>query len=234
MTRRLLALLLLSVIPAAAGAANRTYIITDFDSLRLEAPIDVAVETGRGISARGEGDGDVLERVELDVSARVLSIRLKSSPYEGRKSATSGMTRLVLTVPALRRIQLSGAGALRAKGLDRARAEILSAGSGSIAVTDIDSDTLNVALVGSGSVALAGKAKSVVMRVSGAGALDAKALSASDLDLRLDGAAAVAVKADRVAKIVAAGPGSILVGGKAACTVNHSGSGAVSCGGSSY
>ncbi len=215
-------------------AGTRSYIVTDFDSLRLEAPIDVAVETGRGISAKGEGNTDLLERIDLAVSARVLTIRLKPSPFAGNRDSAAGTTRLTITVPALRRIQLDGAGSLRAKGLDRARAEVSSAGSGSLAVSGIESDILAVAQLGSGSVTLAGKAKSVVMRVSGAGALEAKALAASDLDIGLDGAATVSTTADRAAKIRAAGPGTVVVEGKAACTVTRTGSGTVNCGGKSY
>lgn len=236
LTRPLLRGLLIGcvlLVPGAASAATRTYIVTDFDSVRLDAPVDVTVETGRGVSARGEGDRDLLERVDLSVSARILTIRLKPSPYEGRKG-DSGVAHLALTVPALRRIQLSGAGSLQAKGLDRGRAEIASAGSGSLTVTGIDSDVLTVAQLGSGSVTLAGKAKSAVIQVSGTGSIDAKALAAADLDVRLDGAATIGATAARAAKIFAAGAGSIDVGGKAACTVSHAGSGRVNCGGRSF
>jgi len=220
--------------PADAQAATRSYIVTDFDSLRVDAPIDVSVETGRGISARGEGDRDVLERIDLTVSARVLTVRLKPSAYEGRRGAAAGSARLSLTVPGLRRVQLTGAGSLRATGLDRGRAEILAAGSGSLTIGGVDSDVLDVTQLGSGSLVLAGKARNVVLRVSGAGSLDAAALAAADLDLRLDGPASVAARADRAARIVTIGPGSVTIAGKGACIVNHAGSGTVSCGGTSY
>jgi len=229
---RLLALALV-LFPAAAPAATRSYIVTDFDSLRVEAPIDVMVQAGRGVTARGDGDRDVLERVDLTVSARVLTIRLKPSPYEGRRGGAA-TARLSLTVPALRRIQLTGAGSLQASGLAGSRAEIIAAGDGALSVTRVDSDVLSVTQLGSGSVALAGKVKGLTLRVSGAGALDAAALAAADLDLRLDGPASVTAQADRAARIVAVGPGSVTVAGKGACTVNHVGSGTVTCGGASY
>jgi len=222
------------LIPTGAGAATRSYIVTDFDSLRLDAPIEVTVETGRGISARGEGDREALERIDLTVSARVLTIRLRPSSFEGRRAGPAATTRLILTVPALRRIQFSGAGTLHAKGLERGTAEIVAAGSGSLFVTGVDSDGLVVTQLGSGSIMLAGKTKSVALRISGAGVVDAGALEASDLDLRLDGPASVTAKAQRAARIVAVGPGSVTVAGKGACTVNHAGSGTVQCGGADY
>ncbi len=232
-----LAALLLAVAMLAASpaqAATRGFIVTDFDSLRLEGPIDVTIDTGRGVSARGEGDADLLERLDLSVSARVLTIRLKRSPFESRRETTSGPLRLTLTAPTLRRLQLAGSGSIKARGLDKLRAEIMAAGSGSIAVSGIASDTLSVVQAGSGAIALAGAVKSLTIRVSGSGSLDAKALTAADLDLSLDGSASVDLSTDRTAKIVAAGPGSVIVTGKAACTVRHSGSGAVRCGGRSY
>lgn len=146
----------------------------------------------------------------------------------------AGTARLSLTVPALRRIQLTGAGSLQASGLAGSRAEIIAAGDGALSVTRVDSDVLSVTQLGSGSVALAGKVKGLTLRVSGAGALDAAALAAADLDLRLDGPASVTAQADRAARIVAVGPGSVTVAGKGACTVNHVGSGTVTCGGASY
>lgn len=226
--------LVMGLVPASAGAATRSYIVTDFDSVRLDAPIDVTVETGRGVSARGEGEREVLERIDLTVSARVLTIRLRPTAYEGRRAGPTSIARLNLTVPALRRIQFAGAGALHVKGLTQGKAEIVAAGSGSLSVAGIDSDAMTVTQLGSGSVALAGKARGAVLRVSGAGALEAGALDVADLDLRLDGPATVTARSQRVARVVAVGPGSVTVEGKGACTVNHAGSGTVRCGGADY
>ena len=114
----------LAVAAAPAGAATRGYIVTDFDNLRLEGPVEVFVETGRGASARGEGDADMLARVDLAVSARTLVVRLKPSPYEARRERQSGPAKLFLTAPVLRRIQLTGAGSVRARGLDKLNAEV--------------------------------------------------------------------------------------------------------------
>ena len=220
--------------PGGALAATRSYIVTDYDSLRLEAPIDIAVETGRGVSARGEGDRDLLDRIELNVSARVLTIRLKTTPFASRRGADAGMARLTLAVPALRRISVSGAGTLRATGMDRAGGEIISAGSGAVSVTGLASDRLTVAQYGSGSVTLAGRAQNVVLHVTGSGTLDAQALEAADLDLTLEGSASVEARASRAAKLVAIGAGNATVNGRGACTVRHVGSGLVRCGGQTY
>lgn len=214
-----------------ASAATRTYIVTDFDSIRVEGPLNVAVETGRGASARGEGGAASLDQVDLRVASRVLTVRLKPSPFESSRDRNAPAIRLSLTAPSLRRVQLTGAGSLNITGLDKSRAEIIASGSGSIAITAIDTDALSVVQFGAGTVSLAGKAKSVDLRVSGHGGLDARDLRAADLEIALEGAANVDAQADRSAKLVAAGPGNITITGKPACTVRRVGSGVVRCGG---
>jgi len=224
-----LALGLLTVGPVCA--ATRSYIVTDFDSIRVEGPLNIAVETRRGASARGEGGAASLDQVDLRVASRVLTVRLKPSPFESSRDRNAPAIRLSLTVPSLRRVQLTGAGSLNITGLDRSRAEIIASGSGSIAITAIDTDILSVVQFGAGSISLAGKAKSVDLRVSGHGGLDARNLRTADLEIALEGAANVEAQADRSAKLVAAGPGNITITGKPACTVRRVGSGVVRCGG---
>lgn len=229
----LIALAGMLLVPSPTLAATRTYIVTDFDSVRLEAPIAVAVQNRRGVSARGEGDRELLERVDLIVSGRVLTIRLKPSPFGGR-SAPSGGVRLFLTAPSLRRLELAGAGTLAADGLDALRGDLRSAGSGILSIRNISSDTLSVAQMGSGTIDLAGKAGKVVMRLSGSGILDATKLDAADLDLTAEGASIARARASRAARIVAIGPGLVSVEGRAACTVRHAGSGTVTCSGENF
>lgn len=232
--RGLIGLASAALLVSPVSAATRTYIVTDFDSIRVEGPLNVAIETGRGASARGEGGAASLDQVDLRVASRVLTVRLKPSPFESSRDRNAPAVRLALTVPSLRRVQLTGAGSLNITGLDKSRAEIIASGSGSIAITAIDTDILSVIQFGAGTVSLAGKAKSVDLRVAGHGGLDAKGLRAADLVIALEGAADVDAQADRSAKVVAAGPGNVTITGKPACTVRRVGSGVVRCGGDIY
>lgn len=222
---------LLSTEPAVG--ATRTYIVTDFDTVRLEAPIAVGVQTRRGVTARGEGDADLLERVELLVQGRVLTIRLKPSPFEGRKS-DNGTARLLLTTSQLKRAHLSGPGTLAVEGMAGQSAELVAAGSGALTAAGVDADTFSVALQGSASVKIAGKARKATFMSSGNGAIDASALSATDLEVTAQGNGAVQGMATRSAKVTAIGPASVSIDGRPACTVRHAGGGTVSCGGEDF
>jgi hypothetical protein len=224
--------LMLSAAPSQA--ATRNYIVTDFDTVRLEAPIAVGVQTRRGVTARGDGDADLLERIELNVQARVLTIRLKPSPFEARKSDQGLKARLLLTTQLLRRAHLAGSGTLAVDGMGGQNAEIFSTGSGALTATRVDSDVLAIAQQGSGSLTLAGKARKATIQLSGSGALDASALTVSDLDVTAEGGGAVKALATRSAKVTTIGPATVAVDGHPACTVRHAGSGAVRCAGEDY
>lgn len=236
--RRALAALLpagsLLLLPGAAQAATRTYIVTDFDSVRIEAPIAVGIETKRGVTARGDGDADFLERLDLKVSARVLTVRLKPSPFEGRRSDVGATARLFLTVPSLRSAQLAGSGTLAIEGMKALDARIVSVGSGALSVAGIDADALTVLQQGSGTLRLTGKAGKTVMQLSGSGAIDSAKLTVADLEVNAEGAGSVRTLATRSAKVVAVGAASVTVEGHPACTVRHAGSGTVNCSGEDF
>ncbi len=237
LTRRALpavaALTGMALFPAAAQAATRTYIVTDFDTVRVEAPIAVAVETRRGVTARGEGDAALLERIELSVSSRVLTVRLKRSPYETR-GGKEGEARLFLTAPALRRAQLTGAGTLAINGMGGQSAEVIAAGSGALSVAGLQGDAVTIWQQGSGTLRLAGSARKTVMQLAGAGTIDARALTSADLEVTAEGAGSLRARATRSAKVVAIGPAEVTIEGRPACTVRHAGSGRVLCGADSF
>ncbi|MBO9574383.1 MAG: DUF2807 domain-containing protein [Sphingobium sp.] len=223
-----------ALLPGAAQAATRTYIVTDFDTIRLEAPIAVAVQAKRGTTARGEGDADLLQRVDLSVSARVLTIRLKPSPFEGRRSDAGQTARIFLTVPSLRRAQLSGSGTLAIDGMGGQAAEIIAAGSGALSVVNFSGDLLSIMQQGAGATRVSGKAAKAVIQFSGSGAIDTSVLTAADLEVNAQGAGTIRALATRSAKVAALGPAVVVVDGHPACTVRHAGSGTVTCAGKDY
>ncbi|MET0248919.1 MAG: hypothetical protein ABW164_04245, partial [Sphingobium sp.] len=44
----------------AAPVSRQTYSISEFDTVRLDAPMEVVITTGKGVSAIGTGDRDTL------------------------------------------------------------------------------------------------------------------------------------------------------------------------------
>jgi len=95
------------LIATPATAATRGYTITSFDAVRIDAPVNFVVTTGAGASARAEGDQALLDRLNVNVSGRLLTISMTRA-QPGEKSG--GAATLRLSTGDLTRIVLTGGG----------------------------------------------------------------------------------------------------------------------------
>lgn len=223
--------LLLPMLAASmpAAAATQGYTITRFDSIRVDAPVRVFVATGKGVTAKGEGDRDALDRVDLQVSGNLLVIRMKPRGTDEKRGG--GPVTLRLSTDDLRRVTLTGGGSLTIDSMRGQRGDILLGGGGDITVGAVALDQIGVLLSGAGRIMLSGQAGRADMRVSGPGVLTADALVSRDARLVNEGTGSISTTASATADISAFGSGDVLVQGKAACKVKHSGAGRVLCGG---
>lgn len=223
----------MSALPPDARAATRGYSITSFDAIRVEAPVTVHLTTGKGASARAEGDADMLDRLRLDVSGRLLTIRAARTASD-RGGKSGGRATISLSTGMLDRVMLIGGGSIAIDRLAGLRAEIVSGGNGDVTVAAIAVDQLDVALAGGGKVALAGRAGTATIRVTGPGAVAAEGLHVRNATVGNEGPGSIALDAAVTAKVTASGAGDLMVTGKAACTVINRGTGRVTCGGDDY
>ena len=81
------------LLPLQAVAATRGYTITSFDAIRVDAPVEVIITTGAGASAKVDGDQSLIERLHIDVSGRLLTIRMDRA-RPGEKSGGRATVRL--------------------------------------------------------------------------------------------------------------------------------------------
>ena len=214
-----------------ATAATRGYTITSFDSIRIDAPVNIILATGRGPSARAEGDQAVLDRLHVDVSGRQLTIGMDRL-RPGEKSG--GAATLRLSTGMIDRVMLTGGGSVQIDRLKGLRGQIVLGGNGDITVSDVQLDRLDLLLAGGGRATLAGRAGVANIHVNGPGEVAAQGLRARQAEVGNDGPGSVALTGDVAVKIVASGSGDVQIDGKAACTIDHRGTGRVLCGGESY
>lgn len=220
---------------AASPVARQSYSITDFDTIRLEAPIEVTLVTGKGASANGIGDRDTLDALSLQINSRTLVVRLRDrAPLGGSGGKLRAPTRLNLTTGQLSRATVTGAGILTVDALKGASTEAALRGSGKLTIAGVDADKTNVSLFGSGTLVVTGKALAVTASLSGSGRLDAKALDARRIRIDSEGSVDAVTSARDEAVVSAAGTGSILISGSPICTVRKVGSATISCGGTTY
>ena len=219
---------ILLVLSAPAHAAERNYSVTDYDRIRLDAPVRVTVTTGRSPSARASGDQAGIDRLKIEVQGRTLVIGRNVSAWGG--SGQSGPVELKLTAHALRGATVNGSGSLAIDRLRGATLQLVVAGSGALDVTAIEADVLSLGVVGDGRATVAGTAKRADLALRGPGSLVAEALMVGDLRLAADGPGSVKAAARKSAAITSSGSGTIVVTGKLACTVRATGSAEVRCG----
>lgn len=220
-------------IPTAGRAATQGYSITSFDNVRLEAPVRVEIVTGGGVTARGEGDRDMLDRVDMQVSGRSLVVRLRRTDGSaGRKGG--GPLLLKLSTDSIARAMVMGGGILAIDRIRGQRADLGVTGDGEMKVGVLAVDRLRALMAGGGRMILAGKAGQVDIRIIGPGAIDAEALSGRDVVATNNGAGSLRLSAVTSANIVATGSGDTTVLGTPACTVKQAGSGRVACAGREY
>lgn len=210
-----------------AHAASRTYTLTSFDVIRVEAPVRVVVTTGKSVSARADGDQALLDRLRVDVSGRMLSISMERQAGSKNDSGTGTLT---LSTNDLRRIVLNGGGSIAVDRMKGQNCELIIGGSGDIAIGDVAVDRLSLSLAGSGRATLAGRAGDAALRVTGPGAVEAGALRVRQLTIDNAGPATVTASADVTARVTTTGSGQIRISGAGACTIANRGTGTVACG----
>lgn len=216
-----------------ARAASRGLIITSFDAVRVEAPVRVLIDTGRGVTARGEGPDDAFDRLSLDVSGQLLTIRLRTDGNSAPRRAAQPMT-LYLSTGMVRRVSVNGGAEVRVSGIRAQQAVLALSGTGSLIVDRLDTDQLSVLMAGAGRIGLSGRSGKAALRLLGPGLVEAEGFTARDLLLTNTGPGKVTVSASSSASITSSGSGDSLVVGPAACKVRQTGLGRVTCGGADY
>jgi hypothetical protein len=222
---RFLALLLLALASPAAAQAQRNFTITSFDRIRVEAPFDVTVTTGKAPSARAEGAAAAIDTVDLRVEGRTLIVRQRSG-WNG--AGRDVPLRLSLGTPDLRAANLVGVGRLSVDRLRGLSVVLGLAGPGQMRIGDLQADQVDLIAAGSGSVALAGTVKKARVGAEGNAIVDAAALQSDDLVLVATGSSEVRAHARRTANVTASGAAAVAMTTAVSCIRKVTGAATVS------
>lgn len=233
MTRLILALVALIAIaaPVAASADDRSYVVSNFDRVRVDAPYDVRIEVGGSSSAHATGDPRVLATLDLSVQGNTLVVRKGSNAW-GEQGKVDGPAPIVfVTMPAIRGATVLGKGKLAVTGaLRSARLDIQISGSGSIDARGIDAEDVIVTVIGDGNASLAGRTLRARLMTNGPGVIAATDLVAGDLMVRLDGPGTTTGYARYTADLTTTGMGKVAVLGNPKCRTLAPAGGPIVCG----
>ncbi|NJC04972.1 hypothetical protein GGQ97_000765 [Sphingomonas kaistensis] len=222
---RILAFLLLAAAAVPAAAAERRFTIISFDRIRMEAPFDVVLTTGKPPSAVAEGPVAALDSVDLRVEGRTLIVRQRSG-WNGEGKGVP--VRIRLGTPDLRAATLMGSGRLQIDRMTGLAATLGLAGPGQLMVADLRADRLDLLAGGSGTVALAGAVKNGRIGTEGTVVLDASALQSEELTLVATGSSELRAAARRTVNLTASGAATVTLQSPVACIQKVTGAATVS------
>lgn len=231
MVRFILALMLVAVaLPAAA--ADRVFVVTNFDRVRVDGPFDVQLNVGgNSSSSKASGDPDVLANLDIQVQGTTLVVRKGTGGWGERGRADGPAPIIVLTTPNVRGASVIGGGRLTIGGTIRGqKLDFQISGSGVMDARGIDSDELIVMLVGTGNVALAGRSGRARLQNNGSGTIAAASLLVNDLMVVLDGSGETLANARYTADVTSTGLGRVVVTGGAKCMTKAQAGGPILCG----
>lgn len=231
MLRRSLVLALIAL-AVPAQAADRSYVVTNFDRVRVDGPYSVQVEIGTGgAAASASGDDRALGDLDISVNGSTLTVRKGSQGWGERGKASGPPPVITLRTPAVRGAAVVGGARLALAGtLRTTRFDVQVTGSGTIDARGVDADDVVVTVIGNGNVALAGRTARARFSTNGGGSIAATALDAGEIVVTLEGAGDTRASARYFADLTNKGLGLIAVAGNPKCTIRGQSVGPIECG----
>lgn len=221
--------LLASADPALA--AQRKFGTVSFDSIQIDGNFTTSIVASTGAGVVADGDTEALERLDVQVNNRILTIREKRLTSDrGATNRGARPTRLTIRAVGLKGVTLNGNGQIIIAGMNQEAASFAVNGNGEIQASAVNVSSAGARIDGAGRITIAGKAQSLNAVLRGAGSMDATQFAARDLDVHASGSGKGSFSASRRAAVTADGMGLIEVTGPAACTVKNTGNGDVYCG----
>jgi hypothetical protein len=173
--------------------------VPSFNAVSISGAYDVEIVVQKEQSLEIEGDDNLLPLITTDVHGGTLDI-------DNTKSfSTKNKLRLRISVPSLNAVSTTGAS--------------------DIVISGVKSDEFNIDVSGAGSLQLSGETKTLEIKQSGAGDVDAKELHAEKVNVESSGAASADVYASEELRASVSGAGNVNYYGDPK-TVNKDASGA--------
>jgi hypothetical protein len=190
----------LFVLGAAAQAAESPRSLPPFIAINAKGAFAMTVEVGKTQSVVVSGDEKFLAALKTEVIDNELQIRLPDKTFKGNQTDP----RITITIPALSRVKVEGAG--------------------ETILNKVNTDRLDISYLGAGHLEANGKVKYLRLNAKGVGEVDTRKLQAERVDVNFEGIGDVSVYATEVLNAVAKGIGGLTYYGHPK-TVNKSVSG---------
>lgn len=222
-----------TVMPCAAFAESKSFLIGNFDELVVEGDVAVKFDNMKPPSAKAVGDSVQILALKVIRNGRVLRIRLQNDGNPSAKAAAAQPVEIVLNGRDVRKISVDGSARLDVNHVrvPNNAVTIKLNGPGQINIEKLESDRLDLALIGTGSVGIGtGQVRSARFVTNGSGKIDAPKLMLAGASLMQAGSAATHLLSKGRVDISNSGSGTITVDGEATCNIRQPGSAKILCG----
>ncbi|MBV6321543.1 GIN domain-containing protein [Duganella violaceipulchra] len=175
----------LFALSAAALAAESTRPLPSFVAINAKGAFAMTVEVGKTQSVVVSGDEQFVGALKTEVVGNELLITMPDKSFKSSKNEP----RITISVPALSRVKVEGAG--------------------ETILNKVNTDRLDIGYLGAGHLVANGKVKYLRVNAKGVGELDTKSLVAERVDVNFEGVGHVSVHATELLNAVAKGMGEL-------------------------
>lgn len=196
MKRMASGLVAFSILALAAHAHAEARKVGSFSAIDLQGLMEVDVEIGGALSVDVQGPADLAALVTTTVKGGTLVIDTPDDFSKKLKGRGDIDLKVVVHVPALAKVTISGTGAMDVDGIQNRQ--------------------LEVAILGTGSLELEGKTDALRVSVPGTGQIKAKELVASAVELSVPGTVQAVLHASKSFEANVQGTAAVKVLGKPA------------------
>ncbi len=170
-------------------------------------------------------DKNLLPYIETKIvesgKGRTLEVRVK----RGYNISATEATRLVVDMPQLRLVSVSGSGDVKVEPMKTGAVEASISGSGDIKFDRLLSERLGISVSGSGDVGGSGKTGSLKISVAGSGDVRLRDLEAQEAEVSIAGSGDAVVNVSKKLDVSVAGSGDVTYVGSPEISTSIAGSG---------
>ncbi|MDY0743590.1 head GIN domain-containing protein [Paucibacter sp. R3-3] len=180
-----------------------------FDGVSTAGDFKIIVRQAASNRVELKIDKNLLPYIETKVVEGSKGRTLEVSTKNGFNISTRNTPELVLDMPTLRSIALSGSGDVKVGAMKTAEVSASISGSGNIVFDNLSSDKLGLSVSGSGDVTAAGRTNSLKISIAGSGDVKTKALAADEVKVSIAGSGDASVQAVKSLHVSIAGSGDV-------------------------
>lgn len=195
--------------------------VDGFTGVSVSGDADVTVTQGDAFSVEITADSALQEHIETTVENSKLRVAQEYSMMGSSPQVT-----VVITVPRLTDVWLSGSADATVAGVRGDTLRIATSGSSDVRV-DSEVDSLTVDVSGSSDISLTGTASAVSVDISGSAEVTGTGMSTEKANVSVSGSGTVSLRVTDALSVDVSGSGDVTYYGDPTVTKDISGSGAV-------